>query len=222
MKIEEKIFDIADEWLINHMKSDENVPVIGANKRWVGTVNFMMKIDEFAYNYGPEEEDIFNYQTLEHLHPYLKDLDKELTQKPDVEKVIKDGLVGINKDNYKQFEVKFTDIVVSLENEFKEKYTAKVYTCFDDYYTDACGLIDVDFDYPLSKLEELNFISGGYRKPIIGLKKCGGPLENRAVLALMPLDYKPHEVKKAMREQHKKIKKLFDGFYADELKLKGE
>ena len=221
MKIEEKIFDVGDEWLINHMKSDKNVPVICKNKEWVGTASFMMKIDEFVYNYGPEDGDIINYQTLEYLHPYLKDLDKELTQKPDAGKVIKDGLNGINEDNYKQFEVEFTDIVVNIEGKFGDKYTARVYTCYDDYYTDACGLIDVDFDYPLSKLEGLTYITAGCNKSIIGLKKSEGTLKDRAVLALMPLDYEPPEVKKAMREQYERIENLFDGFYADDLKVKG-
>ena len=42
------------------------------------------------------------------------------------------------------------------------------------------------------------------------------------VLALMALDYKPHETKRAMREQYERIENLFNGFYADDLKVKGE
>ena len=65
------------------------------------------------------------------------------------------------------------------------------------------------------------FISVGYKKPIIGLKKSEGSLESRAVLALMALDYEPPVVKKAMGEQYERIENLFNGFYADDLKVKG-
>ena len=216
MDIEERLFDVADEWLVDYMQRNENTPVIGQNKKWLGTIEFMIKIDEFVNKYGANDEEIINYQVLENLRPELKELNKLLSQKPDADKMIKYALTGITKDNYKDFEIDFKDIIVS------DQYgsAVRIYTCFDDYYTDPCGVISVDFDYPISQLKNLIYITGGCKKPIIGLEKGDGKLKDRAVLAVMPLDHKPHAVKRAIRKQYKSTKKLFDSFYADELKRK--
>lgn len=217
MQIEEKIFEVADEWLIKEMKREKNMPIMAETETgvWIGTLHFMLKIEPF--NTALDNQRI-DYRVLENMYSFLGKMGSG--KQPDINSFLDQNLPQVPEEELHHFEVNFKEITVDTGNMTGlSSYSARVYTCYDDNYPDCCGLVHCDLDYPIWKLD-LKFVTKGSMQAIVGLKDEGETLKERAVIGLMPLRINPPNTVSLIRKQHSKTEKLFDEFYAEKLEKK--
>lgn len=159
---------------------------------WFGNLYALIKVEPFL------EDDIFpvNYDFLEGEFPHLK-------EKPIMDIKFNSWFDKIAPKKVEGNEIKFTNIVLSLENDIGRVYK----------YKRKFRLLPIELDFLSYKLKDkIKFISrgNGKGKDIIGLKPEKGSIKDRAVIVVMPYNYSDNEIRKAMREIKKDIKKMED------------
>ena len=188
-----KLFDVAEQHAIEILKKGDvpNLPVFETESgTWFGNMYALVKVEPYTDFDGIRT----NFEILENMYPDLK-------EKKDVRDDFNEWFDSFAPGQVEGNEIEYTDLVLQIDSIFGSQI-GRVYK-----HKNELGVISPEFDYLGYDLNGLTYISKGVREPIIGLKPGSEDktIKERAVVVMMPLDFKQNEIDEAINNSYKSI-----------------
>ena len=197
-----KLFDVAEQHATEILKNEKQIsqypvqyPVFKLESgTWFGNIYAVVKVEPCTEFDGVRT----NFEILENMYP-------DLREKKEVRNDFDEWFDSFAPEQVEGNEIEYTDLVLQIDSIFGSQI-GRVYK-----HKNELGMISPSFDYLSYNLKNsLNYISKGVQKPIIGLKPGlkDKTIKERAVIVIMPLDFKEKEIDEAIVKVEKEIVKL--------------